>query len=209
MPNPHTFPIEGVTLQVKGISPLELSASEIETALQYSPTPGLPDLCKFLFDLQQREHKPPREVVTTVCTGSQEGLSRAFSMLLGSEDTLLLENPTYSGSLAYLKPLGCKLECIETDQMGLIPASLRTRLDSWTSNMGRKPRVLYTIPTGANPTGGTMNKERRLEVYSIAQKVRSDGMRFCGAVLCRVFVINISEGLVSDSCLLVSVSMTY
>jgi DNA-binding transcriptional MocR family regulator len=36
-----------------------------------------------------------------MCTGSQEGLARTFAMLLNPEDTLLVESPTYSGSLAY------------------------------------------------------------------------------------------------------------
>jgi len=32
-----------------------------------------------------------------VTNGSQDGLSRAFEMLLGPEDACLVEDPTYSG----------------------------------------------------------------------------------------------------------------
>jgi kynurenine/2-aminoadipate aminotransferase len=45
-----------------------------------------------------------------VGNGSQDVLSKAFEMCLSSEDTLLIEKPTYVGSLAILKSIGCKLK---------------------------------------------------------------------------------------------------
>ena len=41
MPNPGTFPYTGVAITVRGMpTPLNLTADELETALQYSATPG-------------------------------------------------------------------------------------------------------------------------------------------------------------------------
>ena len=45
-------------------------------------------------------------------------------MLLNPEDTLLMEEPTYSGSLAFLKPHGCNLVGVQTDPGGMIPEAL-------------------------------------------------------------------------------------
>jgi aromatic amino acid aminotransferase I len=55
------------------------------------------------------------------------------------------------------------------DEHGLIPSALRAILDSTPPSpvTGRKPRVLYTIPSGQNPTGAIMPVERKREVYKV------------------------------------------
>lgn len=126
-----------------------------------------------LLELQQRVHAPPTAQAVCVTTGSQEALTRAFAMLVNPGEVLLVENPTYSGSLAYLKPMGCELVGLATDGEGLVPSALAETLEGWHSGPHAtlpKPRVLYTIPTGSNPTGGTMGLERRREVYRIARE---------------------------------------
>ena len=47
---------------------------------------------------------------------------------------------------------------IETDADGMVPSSLRETLESMhhsahQATSSRPPRVLYTVPTGQNPTG--------------------------------------------------------
>lgn len=64
-------------------------------------------------------------------TGSQECLTRCFEMLLNPEDSLLVETPTYSGSLAFLKPYGCHLAGVPTDSQGLVPSELESILNNW------------------------------------------------------------------------------
>jgi kynurenine/2-aminoadipate aminotransferase len=63
LPNPSLFPIHSLKFSV-GNREIELSPREAANALQYSPTPGLPDLIGFLHRLQQDEHGPPRPVRT-------------------------------------------------------------------------------------------------------------------------------------------------
>ena len=90
---------------------------------------------------------------------------KAFEMFLNPGDRLLVEAPTYSGSLAFLRPSGANLVGIQTDEGGLVPADLDRILTNW--NNGKKPKVLYTIPNGSNPTGGSLNEERRRLIYQI------------------------------------------
>jgi len=176
MPHKQTFPFEGISFKTTDGATLDMSPDEMNAALQYSPTPGITLLVNELKGLQRQEHNPPpaanNDMALAVCTGSQEGLARAFAMLLNPEDTLLIEEPTYSGSLAYLKPYGCNLVGTATDGQGLIPESMEDLLDNWAHHHPNKskPRVLYTIPTGANPSGGTLSADRRKQVYAIAQK---------------------------------------
>eukprot|EP00911_Craspedida_sp_UC1_P000973 UC1_evm1s728 len=107
-----------------------------------------------------------------VTNGSQEAVSRTFDMLLNPGDALLVESPTYSGSLAHLAPLDVCVVGLKTDGEGLVPSSLSHTLDSWdpsTHGGASKPRVLYTIPTGGNPSGACMPTARRKEIYGIAR----------------------------------------
>ncbi|MCG8711208.1 aminotransferase class I/II-fold pyridoxal phosphate-dependent enzyme, partial [Brenneria sp. 4F2] len=46
---------------------------------------------------------------------------------------------------------------------------LEELLDSWTEG-APKPKLLYTIPTGQNPTGTSLSSERKEAIYRIAQK---------------------------------------
>ena len=59
------------------------------------------------------------------------------------------------------------------DDQGLVPAELDRILSKWDParwNGSPKPRVLYTVPSGQNPTGATQSIERRKEVYKVCQK---------------------------------------
>jgi len=121
-----------------------------------------------------KEHTPPEcagvERALTITQGSQDGLSKVFDMLLDSDDALLVESPTYSGSLAYLQPKGVSLIELETDEGGLIPERLEATMRNWDSANGARPKVLYTIPTGSNPTGASLSLERKKTIYEIASE---------------------------------------
>lgn len=58
---------------------------------------------------------------------------------------------------------------MELDSHGVVPARLREQLDNWPSDK-RKPKMLYTVPVGGNPTGVSQTLERKKEIYQIAQE---------------------------------------
>ncbi len=122
----------------------------------------MPALLAELTALQQRNHSPSYKdwgVIVTV--GSQDGLCKAFEMLLNPDDTVLVEDPTYPGTLAFLQPYGVRLAPVATDAHGIIPDSLELAL---SQSYPKKPRVLYTIPTGQNPAGSTQTVARKKQV---------------------------------------------
>lgn len=153
---------------------LVLDGKDLEEALQYSATPGLPSLVSQLREIQSSEHKLDGVLAgeknalydLSVTVGSQDALTKAFEMLLQHDcDELLLENPTYSGALAFLQPYGVKLTPINTDNRGLDPDHLHKLLSSGET---KRRRVLYCIPTAQNPSGITLDNERRLAIYELA-----------------------------------------
>jgi kynurenine/2-aminoadipate aminotransferase len=151
---------------------LVLDGKELEEALQYSPTPGLPSLLSQLRDIQLKEHNLDGVIGNnkaiydlSVTVGSQDALTKAFEMLLQDCDEVLLENPTYSGALSFLQPYGVKMTPINTDGRGLDPDHLHSLL---VSSDTKRRRVLYVIPTAQNPSGVTLDNERRRAIYELA-----------------------------------------
>jgi kynurenine/2-aminoadipate aminotransferase len=175
MPNPDKFPFENIQVTLRGGGSFDISGKALNVALQYASTLGLPSLVRHLEEIQRREHgaAQPTPSKIMVTTGSQDGLSKAFDMFCaGPDDSLIVENPTYSGSLAYLQPIGCRLYDVACDDGGMVPEALRNLLRNWdASREGRpRPRVMYTIPTGSNPSGTSLSLARKQEIYAIARE---------------------------------------
>eukprot|EP01112_Ceratiomyxa_fruticulosa_P024360 TRINITY_DN996_c0_g1_i1.p1 TRINITY_DN996_c0_g1~~TRINITY_DN996_c0_g1_i1.p1 ORF type:complete len:501 (-),score=122.09 TRINITY_DN996_c0_g1_i1:88-1389(-) len=174
LPNQTTFPFEKINVALKDGTSLEISGERLAESLNYSPSYGLPGLVNWIRNHQQRVHNPPYGKKDSsswnvcVCTGSQDALAIAFDMLINEGDTVLTEIPTYSGSLAALNALGSVLVGVETDNEGLIPLALENTLKNWDISKHPFPRVLYTIPTGQNPSGSTLSSHRKQQIYSIA-----------------------------------------
>nr|XP_057922621.1 kynurenine/alpha-aminoadipate aminotransferase, mitochondrial [Doryrhamphus excisus]XP_057922622.1 kynurenine/alpha-aminoadipate aminotransferase, mitochondrial [Doryrhamphus excisus] len=181
-PNPDTFPFESATIQVKNGQAISFDEVAMKRALQYSASSGIPELLTWLKNLQKSLHNPPTvtcspengQMDVCVTTGSQEGLCKVFEMLVNPGDNVLLDSPTYPGTLAALQPLGCNIINVRSDQHGMIPAALKEVLSRWNpSDVHRPgsgvPKVLYTIPNGGNPTGASMTAQRKKEVYELAR----------------------------------------
>ncbi|XP_060795996.1 kynurenine/alpha-aminoadipate aminotransferase, mitochondrial isoform X2 [Neoarius graeffei] len=181
-PNPSTFPFHSATIQMKNGETIMFDETMMKRALQYSASAGIPELVSWMKELQKSLHNPPTaacspergQMELCVTTGSQDGLCKVFEMLINPGDNVLLDAPTYSGTLATIQPLGCNIINVPSDQYGMIPEALRDILSRWDPADAQKPgsrvpRILYTIPNGANPTGASMTAERKRKVYELAQ----------------------------------------
>eukprot|EP01135_Chromosphaera_perkinsii_P010381 Nk52_evm53s2118 gene=Nk52_evmTU53s2118 len=175
---------------------IHLPKKDIETMLQYSQTPGLIPLTTLLSDLILREHCPPyveplrerrkggeeetrkaiaKEFSLCVTTGSQDGLAKAFELFFDEKSSILAATPCYSGALASLEPVNGNLIGVDTDEQGIIPESLEKVLSEFDPACGyKRPRALYLIPNGGNPTGASYSVDRRKKVYEIARRPEND-----------------------------------
>ncbi|KAI8327384.1 pyridoxal phosphate-dependent transferase [Blakeslea trispora] len=175
-PNPSTFPFAGMSITLKSGETLSIDPELFSRSLSYDLTPGLPHLNNWLRELQVKEHKPPVDFDLSIGCGSQDLLTKAFEMLLNDGDAIIVEDPSYTGCLSFLKTLNCDLASVATDADGIVPESLEQLLSNWpkSSIQGKKnqprPRVLYTIPSGGNPTGATATFERKQAVYEICKR---------------------------------------
>nr|XP_028600125.1 kynurenine/alpha-aminoadipate aminotransferase, mitochondrial isoform X2 [Podarcis muralis] len=182
-PNPNTFPFKTASITIGDGTTVEIGEDLMKRALQYSASAGIPELLSWLKDLQKNLHNPPTveyqpekgQMELCVTTGSQEGLSKVFEMLINPGDTVLLDAPTYPGTLAALRPLGCNIVNVPSDQHGIIPKALKEVLSRWSPEDAKKPnsslpKFLYTIPNGGNPTGASLTTDRKKDIYQLARQ---------------------------------------
>ncbi|QKM55878.1 2-aminoadipate transaminase [Burkholderia glumae] len=156
--------------------------------LQYGPTDGLPELKAALAARMAARGAPCRPDELVVTTGSQQGLDLLLRVLVAPGDVVLTEQPAYPATLAALRLQQASIVTLPTDRDGLDVHALAALLES-----GRcaRPKLLYTVPTFANPTGATLTRERRLALLALAVRhgfviVEDDPyaeLRFAGAPL--------------------------
>lgn len=181
LPNPACFPLDSVSFRLKNSDKdITLSQAELNESLQYGATPGSPSFLTTLRKQLLRDHTTAKNnnqlhygnenFELAVTTGSQDGLTKAFEMVINPGDTIIVEKPTYSGALTYLRPLGAKFLSVDVDNHGIIPSKLDTALSAFDSTPHLRPKVLYTIATGQNPSGCTAPEERKQQLYKLAQK---------------------------------------
>ncbi|KAI5480025.1 AP endonuclease 2 [Pseudohyphozyma bogoriensis] len=178
-PNPSTFPFSSISVTLKPVADEEPETLTVETdalneALQYGPTAGLGGLVNWIEDMEEKVHSRPRDGSWRVSlgSGSQDLINKAFQSLVNDGDSILLETPVYSGTLGLLAPEAAKLVEVSTDTSGLIPEALEELLATWSEKRpnDRFPKLLYTIPTGANPTGCSTPLDRKVKILAIARK---------------------------------------
>ncbi|KAM0080431.1 Aromatic/aminoadipate aminotransferase 1 [Fusarium odoratissimum] len=130
-------------------------------ALNYGFTAGSPQILRFMTEHVEIVHSPTYSDWECCATyGTLFALEVALCILCNPGETALIESHAYSGTLACARAIGVHLQSVKLDDNGLIPEDHDHILTTWDLSKGQKPYVLYTTPTGQNPTGMTQPLER-------------------------------------------------
>jgi aromatic amino acid aminotransferase I len=149
------------------------SIFDIATAFNYGQGTGSAQLLRFVTEHTELVHKPPYQDWRCVMSiGSTSGLDMALRMLTRPGDMMLSEAYTFSAAVETALPLGVRMASVPIDKEGLLPDAMDVILSNWDVNVhgSRKPHILYTVPTGQNPTGATQGRARREAIYAVCQK---------------------------------------
>jgi DNA-binding transcriptional MocR family regulator len=99
-----------------------------------------------------------------ILTGSTQGITLVAQSLAEAGDEIVVEAPTYPGALQIFGIAGLRALPVAVDDEGMrvdhVEAVLRTR----------RPRFIYTMPSLHNPTGATMNEDRRERLVTLAKR---------------------------------------
>ncbi|KAL1663092.1 pyridoxal phosphate-dependent transferase [Schizophyllum commune] len=152
-----------------------LHSTNLAATLQYGDARGLAALTSTIKRFVDRLCKPAYSDYEIVLShGSTDAWNKVVSLFVEFGDTILVEGQTYPSSQTVWIPMGCVSAPVTLDKDGIVPEALDELLENWgTSHPGqKKPRLLYCIPAGQNPTGSTLTAERKAKIYEIC--VRHD-----------------------------------
>ncbi|WP_226346551.1 aminotransferase-like domain-containing protein [Agilicoccus flavus] len=102
-----------------------------------------------------------------VAPGGQSALATALRALTGPGDAVVVEAPTYPGTIAAAAAASLRAVPTPLDARGIIPDHLDEALTR------SRARVVVVQPLHQNPTGTAMDAERRREVRDVARRHRA------------------------------------
>lgn len=138
--------------------------------LQYGDTAGAPALRRSLARLMAARGVECGADDIVVTTGSQQGFDLLLRTLIAPGDTALIEEPAYPAAIQALRLAGANIVAVRTDRDGIDVQALSAQLDAWPD--ANQPKLLYTVPTFANPTGATLPRARREALVRLAAERR-------------------------------------
>src|SRR2546427_8204767 len=192
-PDPVSFPYEGMIEATA-----KMMAAEGAQAMTYGDPQGylgLRELICHKYQLFEMMKATPENIV--VANGSGQALSLAFSAFVDPGDAIIIEAPTFSGSLDTIRRHGPHVLEVPVDDEGIVTDAVRERLEG-LRRAGRRCKLIYTIVNFHNPAGPSQSLRRRHELVALAHEydtliVEDDAygeLRFEGETLPPLFALD-------------------
>ncbi len=159
--NPSSAALEPDVVSALAVDVLREQGASL---LQYGATEGIPALrentAKFL------------KGCGITCTGDEilptQGSTQAIDLLLKAliepGDTILVESPTFLGTLQAMRIYQANVVPVPTDEGGVIVEEVEKAI------LKHHPKMMYVIPTFQNPTGITLAADRRRPLAELMNK---------------------------------------
>jgi 2-aminoadipate transaminase len=164
-PDPISFPYTDLTSAAA-----DVLANDGAEALTYGEAQGFGPLRELIAakyrHFENLDVSPAQILVTN---GSSDAIRLICDALLEPGDTVLLEAPTFLGSLRTIQGHGPHIVGLPLDDQGIIIEELE-RIIAREQAAGHRLKMLYTIPTFQNPAGSTMPRARRQQLLAVAAR---------------------------------------
>lgn len=132
-------------------------ATEGRSALQYGPTEGYTPLREWVANYVSTDDVKINTNEVLIVSGSQQALDLLGKLFIDEGSKVLVESPSYLGALQSFSVFEPTYVAVDTDEQGLIPSQVSTEKAAGA-------RFIYALPNFQNPTGRTLNLERRQEL---------------------------------------------
>jgi len=167
LPAPDAFPVEAFA------DCAEVLRTDGRMLLQYGASEGYGPLREILLDRMSAflgfNVSPDQLLVTS---GAQQVVDLMARALLEPGDTVVVEAPTYPGTLHTLRMAGARFAAVPCDGDGMVVDDLPGVVDRVIAETGRSPKLVYTVPDFSNPTGATLAADRRRRLVELARELR-------------------------------------
>ncbi len=160
-PEPATF-----STSVLADIAARLIAEDPGVALQYSATEGLAGTREYLSGrLAVQEGRAPGAGELMITSGGIDCMELLAKSYVDPGDVVVVESPTYLGAIMAFRGYEADVRGVPIDDSGMRVDVLAGLLAD-----GLRPKIVYTIPDYQNPTGLSMNAERRQELVGLARR---------------------------------------
>lgn len=134
-------------------------------ALQYGTTDGHPKMkeCAISRANKANSYNSEKDAVI-ITTGANQGIDLTAKALLNKGDKIVVESPSFIGSLNAFRTYETELLGVTVEDDGMNMEELEQVLSS------NSVKFIYTIPTFQNPTGTTMSLTKRKKMLELASK---------------------------------------
>lgn len=158
-PSPELFPGEELAEIAKNI--LDKNPA---LALQYGTTDGYAPFKANALKRAEKVNAVSENDSIIITTGAQQGIDLTARVLLNEGDSVVVEDPSFVGTLNCLHSYRAKLFGIPVDDDGMNMEILEDTLKN------NDIKLIYTIPTFQNPSGITMSLAKRKKLIDLANK---------------------------------------
>ena len=134
-------------------------------ALQYGTTDGYPKMkdCAIARAKEAGAYNDGDAVI--IMTGANQGIDLTAKAIINKGDKIIVENPSFIGSLNAFRTYECELLGVDVEADGMDVCKLEETLKA-----NPDAKLLYTIPTFQNPTGTTMSLEKRKRLIELTNR---------------------------------------
>lgn len=154
------FPIE----RLKKLVPFVVENYDYE-AFQYGNTSGMEPLIDFIKNTMMPRAGVIEETDILITSGSQQGIEYSARIFLNEGDTVICEEPSYTGAFAAFASYCPNYVGVPVEEDGMNIETLEKVLKEHP-----EAKIIYTIPDFQNPSGCCMSVEKREKLAKLAKQ---------------------------------------
>lgn len=158
-PDPDLFPTDELSKIAE-----DILKNNGKKALAYGTTDGYAPLKDELIKRAKKADSFGENDKIIITTGGQQGLDLAARVVVEDDEDIVVEAPSFVGTLNSLRSVRANLIGVPMDDDGMNMEALEETLKN------RKVKLIYTIPNFQNPTGITMSLKKRQKMLELAKK---------------------------------------
>jgi 2-aminoadipate transaminase len=165
LPDPASFPYDGMVEATRKM--IDAEGAEALTYGDPQGYRGLRELICHKYKFYENLEVTPENIF--IANGSGAALSLAFSAFVDPGDPMIIEAPTFSGSLNSIRRHGPEIHGVPVDADGMVISAVREALEK-IRRSGRRCKLIYTIVNFQNPAGPDLSIGRRQELIELAEE---------------------------------------
>lgn len=158
-PTSDLFPVEDFKILIN-----EVLDRDKGDAFGYQESQGYYPLRESLVDYLKSYNIDTSPDNIQIISGAQQGIDVISKAFINFKDSVVLENPTYTGAIATFKTRGANIITVPILSDGLDIEALQKIISE------QKPKLIYIMSNYQNPTGNSYNLEKKKKLIELAQR---------------------------------------